>query len=66
MTQQRTIQKGPLGPGGEQGSEGVGLKRRALASDTLLKELDTAAKKESKQDSFEVRKRRILERCGCL
>ena len=65
MTQQQMRQKGPLGPGDGLGKS-TGLKRQAPASDTLLKELDTAAKEESKQAQFEKRKRRILERCGCL
>ena len=66
MSQQK--QKGPLGPAEGPDSTGgaVGLKRTAPASDTLLRELEGAVKEERKQESFEKRKRRILERCGCL
>ena len=64
MTQQQ--KKGPLGPDAEQGKDSAGLKRQAPASDTLLKELDTAVKEDTKREQFEKRKKRILERCGCL
>lgn len=43
-----------------------GQQRRAPESDTILKELETASKASTKQESFEKRKRRILEKCGCL
>lgn len=64
MTQQQ--KKGPLGPDADQGKDGAGLKRQAPASDTLLKEIDTAVKEDTKREQFEKRKKRILERCGCL
>lgn len=64
MAQQQK-QRGPLGPSAESDSS-AGVKRQAPASDTLLKELDTAAREVSGQEQFEKRKRIILERCGCL
>ena len=64
MPQQQ--KKSPLGPDTEP-STNAGVKRQVPASDTLLKELDTAVKEESHQQAqLEKRKRRILERCGCL
>ena len=65
MTQQQ--KKGPLGPDAEQGKDSAsGVKRQAPASDSLLKEIDTAVKEDTKREQFEKRKKRILERCGCL
>lgn len=42
------------------------LKRQAPESKGLLDQIDQAVKEKPQKESFQVKKRRILERCGCL
>ena len=43
-----------------------GLKRQAPESTALLKEAEQKLKEQPRKESTEQKKRRILERCGCL
>lgn len=65
MSQQQ--KKAPLGtPSGGDDPAKSGMKRQAPPSEGILAQLDGAVKEASKRESSAKKKKRILERCGCL
>lgn len=52
--------------GGNDPASTSGLKRQAPESSGLLKELDSAIKQKDQKSERDAKRRRILERCGCL
>lgn len=58
----------PSQPGTSDGTSTGGqvVKRQAPESKDLLANIEQAVKEKDLKQTFEVKKRRILERCGCL
>lgn len=68
QAQSGALRKNPFGDSPEDGAkeEKGGVKRTAPASDSILKELEQAQAAPKQKEDVNQKKKRILERCGCL
>lgn len=65
MFKQKEQKSNPFGGGDETTGKGT-LERKAPESSGILKDIDNALKtKDTREETFERYKKRILERCGC-
>ena len=66
MAEQTRKQAGTDNPSTDDSVKGAGLKRLAPESTGLLDKIDQKLKEQESKQDFARKKRRILERCGCL